>query len=104
MSRYKVRYLQDALRDLEDMASYLQFQLSNPAYAAKLREKIVRSVTRLGAMPFMGSPLRARYPVETDLRFLVVEKYLIFYRVTGETVEVTRIINGRTDYLSTLVL
>ena len=42
--------------------------------------------------------------METDLRFLVVEKYLIFYRVTGETVEVTRIINGRTDFFSTLVL
>ena len=98
MKDWKLNLLSEAREDLRSITE------DGSPYAVRVRRKILHEISLLFTMPFMGSPLRARHPVETDLRYLVVEKYLIFYRVTGETVEVTRIINGRTDFFSTLVL
>ena len=52
----------------------------------------------------MGTPLRSKYEVDTDLRFLIVSKHLIFYRVVEAAgrIEVTRVIDGRRDYMAIL--
>ena len=53
--------------------------------------------------PFMGTELCSRYAVDTDIRFLVVAKQIVFYRVVGnEYVEVTRVLDGRQDYMALL--
>ena len=47
--------------------------------------------------------LSRKFSVETDLRFLVVAKQLVFYRVVEDDhVEVTRVLDGRQDYLALL--
>lgn len=50
----------------------------------------------------MGTPLNTRYDIETDLRYLLVAKRLIFYRVREDRIEVTRVLDGRQDYLAIL--
>ncbi len=51
----------------------------------------------------MGTELCSRYAVDTDIRFLVVAKQIVFYRVVGnEYVEVTRVLDGRQDYMALL--
>ena len=53
--------------------------------------------------PYMGAALAGKYPVETDLRFLIVSKHLVFYRVVDDKhIEVTRVLDGRQNYLSIL--
>ncbi|MBR5704337.1 MAG: type II toxin-antitoxin system RelE/ParE family toxin [Deltaproteobacteria bacterium] len=51
----------------------------------------------------MSTPLSSRFDVESDLRYLLVSGYLVFYRVVeGSYIEVTRVLNGRQDYLGLL--
>lgn len=50
----------------------------------------------------MGAPLGSKLDLETDLRFLVVSKRLIFYRVNEDRIEVTRVLDGRQDYMTHL--
>ena len=51
----------------------------------------------------MGTELCSRYAVDTDIQFLVVAKQIVFYRVVGnEYVEVTRVLDGRQDYMALL--
>ena len=51
----------------------------------------------------MGTPLSSRFDVETDLRYLLISEQLVFYRVVDDAyVEVTRVLNGRQDYLTIL--
>ena len=58
----------------------------------------------LADTPYMGTPLCSKYDVDTDLRFLVVAKHLVFYRVeeAEKSVVVTRVLDGRRDYLALL--
>ncbi len=64
-----------------------------------------KDTTRKSAYnPYMGAALAEKFEIATDVRYFVVSKQLIFYRVDGEndTVEILRVLDGRTDYLSVL--
>ena len=52
---------------------------------------------RLAEMPGMGAPYDSSYDHLTDLRFFPVlgfEKYLVFYRLQGNSIEITRILHS----------
>ena len=51
----------------------------------------------------MGTPLSSRFDdLDTTIRYLVIRKQMVFYEVTEDYVEITRVLDGRTDYLSRL--
>ncbi len=52
----------------------------------------------------MGAALAEKFEIATDVRYFVVSKQLIFYRVDEENsvIEILRVLDGRTDYLSVL--
>ena len=99
----KVRYKKSVLEDIQATEKYIRGVLHNGAAAKKLTGRITQAVSLLSENPYMGTPLNGRFDVETDLRYLLVSDQLIFYRVVeGSHVEVTRVLNGRQDYISIL--
>lgn len=99
----KVRYKKTALEDIQETEQYIRGVLHNGSAAKKLTARIVQAVSLLSENPYMGTPVSGRFEVDTDLRYLLVSEQLIFYRVLeGSHVEVTRVLNGRQDYLSIL--
>ena len=53
--------------------------------------------------PMMGTALSSRYDVDSDIRFLVVSKQLVFYKIVDDNlITVIRILDGRQDYMSIL--
>lgn len=98
----RIEYKSVAQRDLLETKNYIETVLKNSAAAQKLTASILRSVSRLASHPNMGAKLSSRFDVETDIRFLVVAKQIVFYRVMEEKIVILRIIDGRRDYLSIL--
>ena len=99
----KIRYKQTAISDIQETENYIRTDLHNAAAAKKLTARIVQAVSLLRDNQYMGTPLDSRFDVESDLRYLLVSDHLIFYRVAEEShIEVTRVLNGRQDYLSIL--
>ena len=98
----KVRYKRTAIDDIQGTEEYIRSVLHNGSAAKKLTGRITQAVSLLADNPY-GTPLSGRFDVETDLRYLVVPDQLIFYRVVENShVEVTRVLNGRQDYISIL--
>lgn len=100
MSRpeYPVRLLRVAEEDLTDIVTYIA--ADRPSAAEAIAAKIEKNLKLLSKHPHPG-----RIPDEEDLirmgyRFLVVENYLIFYTIEGQTIYVHRILHGARDYLS----
>lgn len=96
MGKCKVLIFPSAKEDLLDIVDYIN-ELS-PAAALKLYDEIVDTIGSLEQMP-----KRCPYAKNTILRakgyrVLTVRKYLVFFVVTGSTVEVRRIIFGRRRY------
>ena len=76
---------------------------SIPTLLHKLKSAVAAVVSLLAENLYMGTPLNSKYDVDTDIRFLVVSKHLIFYRVREPAyVEVARVIDGRQDYMAIL--
>ena len=99
----KIQYRPAAIADLAATSEYIQTRLHNPSAAAKLRADVLHGISRLADTPEMGTLLRSKYEeIESDVRFLVIRKQMIFYEVHGQSIEIIRILDGSTDYLAQL--
>ena len=96
---YDVQITSSAKADLNTIYGYLAYQLLVPQIASKQYNRIKSAILGLSALPERF----ALYPDEPwhsrGLRKLVVDNYLVFYRVDNEnnTVVVIRIMYGGRD-------
>ena len=81
-----------AEQDLDEALSYLDER--SPAAADRLATGIDDACQRLATQPGVG---RMRDDLSPGLRTVVVEKYLIFFRVTDDEVIVVRILHAARD-------
>ena len=96
----KLQYRPAAISDIGKPSDYIADVLKNRSAANRLKSKILAGVSLLKDNPYMGTPLSSRYDgVPEDIRFLVISKQLVFYKVTETGIEVIRVLDGRTDYL-----
>ena len=90
----RVIYKRTAVKDMEATRDYIAGRLKNPKAAKKLMTALLKAI----------SLLVEKFEITTDVRYFVVSKQLIFYHVDEEhsTIEILRVLDGRTDYLSVL--
>ena len=98
-----VKYRPAAISDLQETAAYIRDTLQNPAAAERLTQKVLHGISLLKENPFMGTMLSSRYEsFPSDIRYLVINRQMVFYEVTDTVIEIIRILDGRTDYLTKL--
>lgn len=78
-----------AKTDLDEI--WLHIALDNLAAADRLIDRIVSRCQDLAAHPRLGP---ARPEIAPDARMLVVDDYLVLYRVEDANVEVVRVVHG----------
>lgn len=91
-----------ALQDLKDIKEYVAAELDNPKAANKIIDRIIRKYESLAEYPFLGSELSAKIGINTHFRYLVCEKYIVFYKADDKYVYIYRILYGSRDYISIL--
>ena len=100
----KLKYRPAAIADIQNACGYIRDKLKNPRAAYNLKSRILYGASLLKETPYIGTPLDSKYEgLETEIRFLVVSKHLIFYEVHDDMIEIVRILDGRTDYLTYLL-
>jgi len=82
----RVRWLNKALRNLDDEAAYVAVE--DPAAARLVVERVLRAVSMLVDQPGLGRP--GRVPGTRELVVLRT-RYVVPYRVRGESVEILRV-------------
>ncbi|HEY9703110.1 MAG TPA: type II toxin-antitoxin system RelE/ParE family toxin [Allocoleopsis sp.] len=88
MSRYVINIL--ASRDLSEIADY--FVQTNIEAGERFFREFNRRCQELTAFPNSGKSYKEIRP---DLRGLSFERYVIFYRLLDDGVEILRVVNGR---------
>ncbi len=79
-------------RDLDRLSQY--FLETNVEAGERLFKVLNQQFYNLTKFPNIGKP----YPhLNPKIRGLIIEKYIIFYRVTTTQVEIVRIVDGRQD-------
>ena len=86
--------------DLQQIVDYLN-TLSAQA-ALRYYDLLVEQISSLSHMPFRCPRPRDAALAAKGYRYLLVEKYLVFYVVVGDTVQIRRILYARRNYQSVL--
>lgn len=99
----RIEYKRTALRDLQQTQDYIANTLKNKPAAQRLASAVLHDVSLLADNPRMGTALNSRFDVDSDLRYIVVAKQLVFYQIVGNNlISIVRILDGRRDYISIL--
>ncbi len=95
----KLQYTPEAIQDLKEIIGYIRHVLHNPTAAKRIGRAILDNCSQLKQYPFSGMFLQEKTGYKTDLRVLVCENYLALYRVEENMISVSRIFDGRQNYL-----
>ena len=101
----KIEFKRRAERDLVEI-----YQRSEREAGSRTAERFLtaarKTFERLRVTPAMGARLETILPELPDIRYLPLasrfQKYLVFYRLLGDRVEVARVLHGAQDLQSIL--
>ena len=100
MDVYKVRIYPAAKQDLREIIDYLN-TLSQQT-ALRYYDLLTQKIGSLSQMPFRCPKPRDIALAAKGYRYLIVENYLVFYVVSGDTVQIRRILYAKRNYRSIL--
>lgn len=101
---YKLLISADACADLDEIFQYISEELSNPAAAVNLIDKIRSALANVCAFPESCPKINNSFVRNQGLRKLIVDNYIAFYEVKAELqqIVVIRIMYGMQNYFDVL--
>lgn len=96
MEKYELTIFPSAEQDLKNIINYLN-ELS-PQVAIKIYDEIVDGIASLEQMPMRCSLAKNTVLRAKKYRLLIVQNYVIFFIVSGNAVQIRRILYGRRKY------
>lgn len=95
--RCKLDILPPAQAELEEIAR-VHMALSGPQSARNITDRIYDAMDQLTRFPLSGPPVRNDELSAAGYRYILAGKYLMFYRLLGDTVVIYHIAHGASDY------
>lgn len=77
---HKIRANTMATEDLIGIRTYITKELENSTAAVNVVRNIIDSYEQLKTFPVMGVDLSTKINVQTDFKYLVSGRYIVFYR------------------------
>lgn len=91
-----------AVEDLDGIKDYIEIELKSPQAAKIVVKKIIDGYEKLAEFPELGAEIETTNAFLKCYRHLVVDNYVVFYRVESGDVFVVRILHRLMDYLKIL--
>ena len=91
-----IEFTEEADSNFNSILQYIARDNVNAAF--ELRKDILENIKLLLDNPNMGVQPKAAELVDKGYKMLVVRKYLIFYFVKNNTIEIRYIVHGSRDY------
>jgi toxin ParE1/3/4 len=91
--KFDYYFSEAALQDIGSINDYL-FEEYAPKLADQFLDALLRKCDRLVQFPEMG---RKRDEFSINLRSFPFQKYLIFYRIALDEIEIVRVVSGYQD-------
>lgn len=96
MDKYKVKIYPAAQMDLTDIVSYLN--TLSPQAAIRYYDLLIDKIGSLVEMPERCPFVRNIALKAKGYRYLIVENYLVFFVIKGDTVQIRRILYNKRQY------
>lgn len=97
MKKYRVKISSLALRDMEEIYSYISENLGSPATAMKQYERIAEAIDSLSVFPERFQIMDIIPKLSKDVRQVIVGHYSAIYTIEADTVTVLRVLYSASD-------
>ena len=97
-NRYKLQIYPKAQSDLNNIFEYISAVLSNKQAANDLAAAFEDAFERICDFPEICPVLDNKYLKYKGLRKLLVENYIVFYRLKGNLIQIIRIMYSMQNY------
>jgi addiction module RelE/StbE family toxin len=98
----KVVFSSKADQDLASLFEYVRDSLRNSIAANNIVSKILRLSQKLSNFPKMGASLHAVDDRLDSYRYVIVDNYLLVYKIVDEEVLIVRILYAKSNYVQLL--
>lgn len=102
MSKYNIEYSKEAKQDLIGIKQYVKYNLQEPETAQNLILKIRNEINNLKINPKSYPVIDDDLIKELKIRKLIVNNYIVFYRIKYNNVEIVRIMYGKRNWINLL--
>ena len=101
---YTVHFTENAARDLDEAADYIDHVLYNPSAADHLLKTLEEQIAHLADYPQGHSVVDDPFLKAQGIRFVVVNHYMAFYVIDNERkiVHIIRFLYGKRDWIKVL--
>ncbi|WP_398574995.1 type II toxin-antitoxin system RelE/ParE family toxin [Streptococcus agalactiae] len=69
----------------------------------KFKKAVVSTIRKLVDSPKIGANLSARIDEETEIKYSVIDDYILFYEIEADTVKVLRLLPAKTNWVNTIL-
>ena len=102
MNQYNIEYSKEAREDLIEIKLYIKYNLQEPETAQKLISKIRFEIDKLKTNPQMFAIIDDDFIKKFEIRKLIVDNYIVFYRIQNNNIQIARIMYGRRNWINLL--
>jgi len=98
--KYKARIYPKAEKDLLEIKTYFENVLRTSPN--RLFRKFYKAIEQLETNPFIRPLLNDPHLKHCGYRMFPVEKFLVFYKIAGDEIQIHRFLYGKRNYYSIL--
>ena len=101
-SKFTIKIFPKAQNDIESIYIYISKTLFNEKAALDFLDELEKSLDVISQFPESFPLIENELVNDTTLRKLLVKKYIVFYRLKYNEIQVIRVLYGMSNYYSKL--
>ncbi|WP_282799456.1 type II toxin-antitoxin system RelE/ParE family toxin [Lactococcus lactis] len=103
MSNYNITVPEQVLRDMREAIFYKKELGTYQENLKKFQMELTEFMDILKTSSKIGSNLSVRISIETNIKYRVIEDYILFYEVLGSEVYVLRVLPAKSNLMNTIL-
>lgn len=102
MKNYDVEYSKESKQDLIEIKQHIKYNLQEPEIAQKIISKIRKQINDLKNNPEIYVIIDDDMISKLEIRKLIVDNYIVFYRINNNNIQIVRVMYGRRNWINLL--
>lgn len=100
LKKYIIRYSIEAKDDMINIKKYIKYDLQEPSIANRLIDRIKEKIENLTHDPEIYAIIDDSHLKSLEIRKLIIDNYIVFYRIKDANIEIVRILYGRRNWIN----
>ncbi|WP_339014774.1 type II toxin-antitoxin system RelE/ParE family toxin (plasmid) [Lactococcus garvieae] len=103
MSEYTVIVAEQVYRDTQEAIFYKESLGTYETNVSEFAKEVATFIKKMETSPKIGSNLALRIGIDTNVKYNVIEDYIIFYEIVGLEVYVLRLLPAKSNWMNTIL-